>query len=86
MSVIVRRLVLFDIDGTLLWTNGAGRRAIRSPAPRHPSPHPSALHRRSGGSQDETAGSVMSVVGSPADREGGGWMARRSALSKGTAS
>jgi phosphoglycolate phosphatase-like HAD superfamily hydrolase len=23
------RLILFDIDGTLLWTNGAGRRAIR---------------------------------------------------------
>src|SRR2546422_10394412 len=22
------RLILFDIDGTLLWTNGAGRRAI----------------------------------------------------------
>lgn len=25
----MRKLVLFDIDGTLLWTNGAGRRAIR---------------------------------------------------------
>src|SRR5947208_15327744 len=23
------KLVLFDIDGTLLWTDGAGRRAIR---------------------------------------------------------
>jgi phosphoglycolate phosphatase-like HAD superfamily hydrolase len=23
------RLILFDVDGTLLWTNGAGRRAIR---------------------------------------------------------
>ena len=22
------RLILFDIDGTLLWTDGAGRRAI----------------------------------------------------------
>jgi phosphoglycolate phosphatase-like HAD superfamily hydrolase len=26
--LIVMRLVLFDIDGTLLWTDGAGRRAI----------------------------------------------------------
>ncbi len=25
----MRKLVLFDIDGTLLWTDGAGRRAIR---------------------------------------------------------
>lgn len=25
----MKRLVLFDIDGTLLWTDGAGRRAIR---------------------------------------------------------
>src|SRR5215217_3149232 len=24
----VRRLVLFDIDGTILWTDGAGRRAV----------------------------------------------------------
>src|SRR5438046_8720958 len=23
------RLILFDIDGTILWTDGAGRRAIR---------------------------------------------------------
>ena len=23
------RLILFDIDGTLLWTDGAGRRAIQ---------------------------------------------------------
>jgi phosphoglycolate phosphatase len=23
-----RRLVLFDIDGTILWTDGAGRRAV----------------------------------------------------------
>lgn len=26
----MRKLVLFDIDGTMLWTDGAGRRAIRS--------------------------------------------------------
>lgn len=26
----MRKLVLFDIDGTLLWTDGAGRRAIRA--------------------------------------------------------
>ena len=25
----MRKLVLFDIDGTILWTDGAGRRAIR---------------------------------------------------------
>ena len=24
----LRRLVLFDIDGTILWTDGAGRRAV----------------------------------------------------------
>lgn len=27
---MVRRLVLFDIDGTILWTDGAGRAAIRA--------------------------------------------------------
>jgi len=26
---IMKKLVLFDIDGTILWTDGAGRRAIR---------------------------------------------------------
>jgi len=26
----VRKLILFDIDGTILWTDGAGRRAIRA--------------------------------------------------------
>lgn len=29
LSSTVRKLVLFDIDGTLLWTDGAGRTAIR---------------------------------------------------------
>ena len=28
LHICVMRLILFDIDGTLLWTNGAGRRAI----------------------------------------------------------
>jgi len=27
-ALVTKRLVLFDIDGTLLWTDGAGRRAI----------------------------------------------------------
>src|SRR5256886_17394008 len=27
----VMKLILFDIDGTLLWTDGAGRRAIHRP-------------------------------------------------------
>jgi phosphoglycolate phosphatase-like HAD superfamily hydrolase len=30
MAEGIRKLVLFDIDGTLLWTDGAGRRAIRA--------------------------------------------------------
>lgn len=29
LSADMRKLVLFDIDGTLLWTDGAGREAIR---------------------------------------------------------
>ena len=29
-SAMIARLVLFDIDGTLLWTNGAGRRAMEA--------------------------------------------------------
>ncbi len=30
ISSHMRKLVLFDIDGTLLWTDGAGRKAIRN--------------------------------------------------------
>jgi phosphoglycolate phosphatase-like HAD superfamily hydrolase len=47
----VRRLVLFDIDGTLLWSDGAGRRAMER-ALSHVFGSPGAPHYRYDGKTD----------------------------------
>ncbi|HKO14980.1 MAG TPA: HAD family hydrolase [Gemmatimonadaceae bacterium] len=58
------KLVLFDIDGTLLWTDGAGRRAIeRALLEVFGDAGPTARHRFDGKTDPQIVRELMRIVG-----------------------
>lgn len=61
------RLVLFDIDGTLLWTDGAGRRAIhRALLDEHGTAGPIDTYRFDGKTDPQIVRELLSEAGIPA--------------------
>src|SRR5256885_15910167 len=60
------RLILFDIDGTLLWTNGAGRRAIhRALLDEMGTAGPIDGYRFDGKTDPEIVGELLELAGPP---------------------
>ena len=61
------KLVLFDIDGTLLWTDGAGRRAIhRALLDEAGTAGPIERYRFDGKTDPQIVGDLLSLAGHPA--------------------
>jgi phosphoglycolate phosphatase-like HAD superfamily hydrolase len=62
------RLVLFDIDGTLLWTDGAGRRAIaRALLEEAGTAGPIAQYRFDGKTDPQIVRDLLALAGHPGD-------------------
>jgi phosphoglycolate phosphatase-like HAD superfamily hydrolase len=59
----VRRLVLFDIDGTILWTDGAGRRAVFNALEEHFGRTGPAEHRFDGKTDPQIVRELMRHAG-----------------------
>lgn len=60
------RLILFDIDGTLLWTNGAGRRAIhRALVDEMGTAGPIEGYRFDGKTDPQIVGELLTLAGHP---------------------
>src|SRR2546422_10446868 len=60
------RLILFDIDGTLLWTDGAGRRAIhRALLDEMGTAGPIERYRFDGKTDPQIVGDLLSLAGHP---------------------
>ena len=62
------KLVLFDIDGTLLWTNGAGRRAMEGALLTHFGTPGPAAYRYDGKTDGQIVRDTMRQCGFPDDR------------------
>jgi phosphoglycolate phosphatase-like HAD superfamily hydrolase len=61
----VRRLVLFDIDGTILWTDGAGRRAVFQALEEHFGKSGPGEHRFDGKTDPQIVRELMRHAGVP---------------------
>src|SRR3989442_15059099 len=71
------KLVLFDIDGTILWTDGAGRRAIhRALLDEMGTAGPIERYRFDGKTDPQIVGDLLSLAGHPeaaGERIEAGW-------------
>src|SRR5437879_5045977 len=66
------KLVLFDIDGTLLWTDGAGRRAIhRALLDEAGTAGPIERYRFDGKTDPQIVRDLLSLAGHPAAEDAG---------------
>jgi phosphoglycolate phosphatase-like HAD superfamily hydrolase len=67
---VKRRLILFDIDGTLLLSEGAGRRAITAAVSAHlPDPTRVAAIRFDGKTDPQIVAELLAAAGDPAPNE-----------------
>jgi phosphoglycolate phosphatase len=64
------RLILFDIDGTLLWTDGAGRRAIHRALERTGAPGVVPGYRLDGKTDPQIVRELLAVGGHPEAESG----------------
>ena len=70
-----RRLVLFDIDGTILWTDGAGRRAVFQALEEHFGKSGPGEHRFDGKTDPQIVRELMRTPAcpTPTSRRGSTW-------------